>query len=65
MSFEEAIKTIIYLNEEVKAVQMLMDSIRKNTEKLEKENSEMHACLRAIKKINNGENDDINSLCEV
>ncbi len=65
MSFEEAIKTIIYLNEEVKAVQMLMDSIRKNTEKLEKENAEMYSCLRAIKKINNGTNDDINSLCEV
>lgn len=65
MIFEKAIQTIVSLNEEIKAVQVLMDAIRKNTEKLEKENSEMHACLRAIKKINNGENDDINYLCEV
>ena len=65
MSFEKAIQTIVSLNEEIKAVQVLMDAIRKNTEKLEKENSEMRACLLAIKKINNGENDDINSLCEV
>ena len=65
MGFEKAIQTIVSLNEEIKAVQVLMDAIRKNTEKLEKENSEMRACLRAIKKINNGENDDINSLCEV
>lgn len=65
MSFEESIQTIISLNEEIKAVQMLMDSIRKNTEKLEEENAEMHSCLSAIKKINNGTIDDINSLCEV
>ena len=65
MSFEKAIQTIVTLNEEIKAVQVLMDAIRKNTEKLEKANSEMRARLLAIKKINNVENDDINSLCEV
>ena len=34
MSFEKAIQTIVSLNEEIKAVQVLIDAIRKNTEKL-------------------------------
>jgi prefoldin subunit 5 len=64
MSFEEAIKTIIELNEEIKAVKILMGCIERNTDKIESENAEMSSCLRAIKKINKGKNEAIDSLCE-
>ena len=65
MSFEEAIKTIIDLNEEIKAVKILMDRIERNTDKIESEHAEMSACLRAIKKINKNENEAIDALCEM
>ena len=64
MSFEEAIKAIIDLNEEIKAVKILMDRIERNTDKIESENAEMFSCLRAIKKINKGKNEAIDALCE-
>ena len=65
MSFEEAIKTIIDLNEEIKAVKILMDRIERNTDKIESEHAEMSACLRAIKKINKNKNKAIDALCEM
>ena len=65
MSFEEAIKTIIDLNEEIKAVKILMDRIERNTDKIESKYAEMSACLRAIKKINENENEAIDALCEM
>lgn len=64
MSFEEAIKTIIELNEEIKAVKILMGYIERNTDKIESENAEMSSCLSAIKKINKGKNKAIDALCE-
>ena len=64
MRFEEAIKTIIDLNEEIRAVKILMDHIERNTDKIESEHAEMSACLRAIKKINKGKNEAIDALCE-
>ena len=64
MTFEKAIEHIIELNEEIKAVQILMSCIERNTEHLEKENAEMSSCLRAIKKINREKNEAISALCE-
>ncbi len=64
MTFEEAIKTIIDLNEEIKAIKVLMDSIERNTEKIESEHAQMSSCLTAIKKINKGKNEAIDALCE-
>jgi hypothetical protein len=64
MSFEQAIKTIVDLNEEIKAVKLLMAYIESNTENLESENCKMSSCLRAIKKINREKNEAISALCE-
>ncbi len=64
MTFEKAIECIIELNEEIKAVQILMSCIERNTEHLEKENAEMSSSLRAIKKINREKNEAISALCE-
>lgn len=64
MSFKQAIETIIGLNEEIRAVKILMDHIENNTDHIEKDNAEMSACLRAIKKINHGKNEAIDALCE-
>ena len=64
MTFDEAVKTIIDLNEEIKAVKILMDRIDRNTDKIEHEHAEMYACLTAIKKINNGKIEAIDALCE-
>lgn len=64
MTFEKAIEHIIELNEEIKAVKILMACIENNTERLEKENAEMSSCLRMIKKINREKNEAISALCE-
>ena len=64
MSFEDAINTIVELNEEIRAVKFLMGVIESNTESLEEENAEMSSCLRAIRKINRNKNEAIDALCE-
>ena len=64
MSFQKAIETIIELNEEVKAVKILMECIENNIVHIEIDNAEMSSCLRAIKKINKNKNDAIDALCE-
>lgn len=64
MSFERAIKTIVDLNEEIKAIKFLLGYVQGNVENLEKENAEMSSCLRAIKKINREKNEAISALCE-
>lgn len=64
MRFQKAIETIIELNEEVKAVKILMECIENNIDHIEKDNAEMSSCLRAIKKINKNKNDAIDALCE-
>lgn len=64
MTFEKAIECIIELNEEIKAVKILMNCIENNTERLEKENAQMSSSLRAIKKINREKNEAISALCE-
>lgn len=64
ITFETAIKHIIDLNEEIRAVKILMERIERNTDKIEQEYAEMSSCLTAIKKINNGKNEAIDALCE-
>lgn len=64
MSFEQAIKTIVDLNEEIKAIKLLLGYVQSNVENLEKENAEMSSCLSAIKKINREKNEAISALCE-
>lgn len=64
MTFEDAIKTIVDLNEEIKAVKILMDVVDRYTDKIEHEHAEMSSCLRAIKKINKGKSEAIDALCE-
>ena len=64
MSFEQAISTIIELNKETKAIKILFACIEGNIDKIEKENAEMHSCLRAIQKINRDKNEAISALCE-
>lgn len=64
MSFEQAINTIVDLNEEIKAIKLLLGYVESNAEILEKENAKMSSCLRAIKKINREKNEAISALCE-
>ena len=64
ITFETAIKHIIDLNEEIRAVKILMERIERNTNEIEQGYAEMSSCLTAIKKINNGKNDAIDALCE-
>ncbi len=64
ITFERAIQHIIDLNEEIRAVKILMERIERNTNEIEQENAEMSSCLTAIKKINNGKNEAIDALCE-
>lgn len=64
IKLEEAIQTIINLGEEAKAVKILMEHIERKIEIIEKDNAEMSACIRAIKKINKSENMAIDALCE-
>ena len=64
ITFETAIKHIIDLNEEIRAVKILIERIERNTDKIEQEHAEMSSCLTAIKKINNGKNEAIDALCE-
>lgn len=54
MNYQEAIHTIIEEGKQTDAIQLLSRSIQTTMDKLEKQNSEMSACLRAIKKINQG-----------
>lgn len=64
IKLEEAIQTIINLEEEAKAVKILMEHIERKIEIIEKDNAEMSSCLRAIKKINKSENMAIDALCD-
>lgn len=64
ITFERAIQHIIDLNEEIRAVKILMECIERNTDKIEQENAELSSCLTAIKKINNYKNEAIDALCE-
>ena len=64
IEFEEAIQTIVNLGEETKAIKILTERIERKTERIEKDNAEMSACIRAIKKINKSENMAIDALCE-
>ena len=64
MDFARAISTIIELNEEVKAVEILIACIKGNIARIEEENAKMSSCLRAIQKINRDKNEAISALCE-
>lgn len=60
----DAISIIIGLEEEIEAVQILLERIKRKTDKLEKDNAEMSSCLRAIKKINKNKSAEIDALCD-
>lgn len=62
--FEESVQTIVDLGEEMRAIKCLLDCLERKQERIEKDNSEMSACIRAIKKINKSENLAIDALCE-
>lgn len=60
----EAINIIVSLEEEMRAVQILMERIERKINKCEKDNAEMSSCLRAIKKINKNKSAEIDALCD-
>lgn len=61
----KAIKIIIDNDDELQAIRLLLDSVERKTNKVNKENAEMRASLRAIKKINKNKNEAIANLCEL
>lgn len=61
----KAIKIIIDNDDELQAIRLLLDSVERKTNKVNKENAEMRASLRAIKKINKNKNAAIANLCEL
>ena len=64
MTYQEAIMTIINLNKQADAIIILASNLDNTMKKIDKENAEMSACLRAVKKINQGKNKAIDALCE-
>ncbi len=60
----KTLKEIIDQGLEFEAIKILERSIERKNLLLEFNNREMAACLNAIKKINNGKNEAIASLCE-
>ena len=64
MTYEEAVAAIINQGREIDAINFLFNSLCADINKLYHENAEMSSCLRAIKKINKGKNEAIDTLCE-
>ena len=61
---KKAILTIIDNEDEIESVQYLLRKIENDMHVLQKSVNSNRACLKAIKKINEGKNIDIDSLCE-
>lgn len=61
---EKCIFKIIENGDEFEAIKFLVREIEKDMILTQKSSAHNKACLRAIKKINAGKNDAINSLCE-
>lgn len=61
---DKTLKEIIDEGLEFEAIKILERSIERKNLLLSFNNREMAACLNAIKKINNGKDEAIDSLCE-
>lgn len=61
---EKAIFKIIENGDEFEAIKILIRKIENDINSIREKEYHHSACLRAIKKINAGKNDAINSLCE-
>lgn len=64
MSFENAIYYIASTNQELEAIKVLTQTLKKHVGHIEDENAHLNSCLRAIKKINKGKSVAIDALCE-
>lgn len=63
-TYIDAIKMICEKNMEADAIKVLVNSLERKLDALKRSESEKTACLRAIMKINRGQNKDIDALCE-
>ena len=63
-TFIEAVKAICDKNMETDAIQALAVSLEQKLNKISKSEREKAASLRAIMKINRGQNKEIDALCE-
>lgn len=63
-TFIEAVKAICDKNMEIDAIQALAVSLEQKLNKISKSEKEKAASLRAIMKINRGQNKEIDALCE-
>ena len=63
-TFIEAIKAICGKDMEAEAIRALAVSLEQKLNKTSKSEAEKVACLRTIKKINRGQNEEIDALCE-
>ena len=64
MNINEALQIIVNSGKEIEAIKFLIGCLENKIDYLEKDNVEMSACLRAIKKINKNKNEAIDALCE-
>ena len=62
MTTQEIIREIVSQSKVDEIYKILSDMILESKKREEKLNAEYRACLRAIKKINNGKNDAIDAL---
>lgn len=58
------IEEILSESREFEAVRFLFNNLEQEIERLYHENSRYSACLKAIRKINNGKDEAIDALCE-
>ena len=63
-TYIDAIKMICEKDMEADAIKVLANSLERKLDALKRSESEKTACLRAIMKINRGQNKDIDALCE-
>lgn len=63
-TYIEAIKTICDKDMEADAIRALAVSLEQKLNKISKSEAEKAACLRTIRKINRGQNEEIDVLCE-
>ena len=63
-TFIEAIKAICGKDMEADAIRALAVSLEQKLNKISKSEAEKAACLRTIRKINRGQNEEIDALCE-
>ena len=64
MNYTEAIMTIVRYGKEFQAIEQLLKFAETKNKKIEKENTTMSSCLKAIRKINKRKNEAIDALCD-